>query len=364
MRSASQPRLCACLCAINISVGLLLVSIIELPLFGQSTGTPPAKVCIDRDSSFYTSAQQSFAAKEYRQSAVLFAEAERACPEETDSLLYEGKALVNVGDFVGADRALRVHLAKNPRSAEAFYLLGFVLQRENKPKESLEVFTRAAALQTPQANDLKIVGLDYVLLDDYRDAIHWLSRAVAIDPLNSEAWYYLGRAQMNQGHFVEAEQAFTRVLELSPRDVKAENNLGLVYEAQNRNADALKAYEMAVAWQSTSEHPSEQPMLNYGTLLISQNRPSEAIAVLEPAVRIAPSNAACHEQLARAYLQTGKIKDAVAEMSRAVQLEPGNSRFHYELGRIYRKDGMQEAAQQEFSRSAALYGTKSTPEDK
>lgn len=366
---AKKYDLCACLHTTCACLSLSLwAALALLPFtqssFAQSSSSKIADVPSNHVFEVYVRAKIAFDAKDYGQAATLFAEAESAHPGQTDSLVFEGKALVNVGDFAGADRALETHLTRNPQSAEALYLLGYVLQRENKPKESLESFTRAAALRPPQANDLKLVGLDYVLLDDYRDAIRWLTRAVEMDAHNSEAWYDLGRAQMNQGHFIEAEQAFKRVLELSPRDVKAENNLGLVYEAQNRTDDALKADEAAIAWESSSKNPSELPLLNYGTLLVTRNRWADAIAVLEPAIKLAPLNAACHEQLARAYLQAGNITGASIEMSRAAQIEPGNARYHYELGRIYRRAGLKNEAQQELDRSAALYGTKSTAQDK
>lgn len=314
--------------------------------------------------SLSAQAQDAFDGKRYADAAKLFDEA-AADPQTTDAgtaLLMEGKSLTNLNDFAGADKALRKCLARNARSSEALYLLGYVLQRENKPRESLEVFTRAAAVEPPTANDLKIVALDYVLLDDYADAVHWLERALKADPLNAEAWYDLGRARMTQGDFVPAEQAFQHALKISPRDVKSENNLGLVYEAENRVPEALRAYEAAIADQQGIAHPSEQPLLNYGTLLISQNRSADAIRVLGPAVQIAPTDSACHEQLARAYAQAGKVAEAQQQMEQAVLLDQQNARLHYELGQLYRRVGRSKESEAELKQSAKLYGSHSTPE--
>jgi Flp pilus assembly protein TadD len=277
------------------------------------------------------------------------------------ALLEEGKALATAGDLSGAERALKTYLRQHERSAPALYLLGYVLQRENKPKESLAIFTSAAAIQAPQANDLRIVALDYVLIDDYPDAIHWLGLAVHLDPLNAEAWYDLGRSQMNQGNFVAAQQAFEHVLAISPRDVKALNNLGLSYEAQNRTSDALHAYADAIAAQQGVAHPSEQPLLNDGNLLISQNRSAEAVATLESAIRIAPSDPKCHEALARAYLQAEQLPQAQQQFEQAVALDPANPRLHFQLGHLYRRLGLAAKAKTELALSEKLYGTHSTP---
>lgn len=325
-----------------------------------------AGTAMAQQPSLYSQGQQAFAEKRYAEAAKLFAASAAAKEQATearasDALLMEGKSLVNIDDFTGAERVLKAYLEQNLRSAPTLYLLGYVLQRENKAKESLEAFTKAAAIQRPTANDLRIVALDYVLLDDYPDAIRWLTRAVEEDPRNANAWYDLGRSQMNQGNFVAAQKAFDRALSIVPRDVKTLNNLGLSYEGQNRLPDALHAYEMAIASQQGSAHPSEQPLLNYGTLLTSQNRIAEAIAALEPAVRIAPKDAKCREELARAYQAADRLPEARQQLEEAVALDPTNPRLHYQLGRLYHRAGFEEKAKAELELSAKLYGTHSTP---
>jgi len=335
----------------------------------SATGTLKAQ----GQTSTYSRAQQAFAAKDFRTAANLYAEAaeaEAASPSGSryDALLMQAKALIRLSDFTGADPVLRRHIAAIPRSspgsAQALYLLGFVLHRENKPRESLAVYTQAAAIQPPQADDLKIVALDYVLLDDYADAIRWLRRAVAADPKNSEAWYSLGRAQMNQGSFVEAERDFNQTLALRSDDSKALNNLGLSLEAQNRTEEALAAYHRAIAAKARGAHASEQPFLNLGTLLNAKARSSEAVSPLQQAIAVAPKCPRCHEELARAYLATDREDLGTREMEQAVALDPKNPRLHYQLGQIYRHAGLAAKADAELKTSAGLYGSHSTPVDK
>ena len=170
----------------------------------------------------------------------------------------------------------RQALALRPNSAEAMYFLARLLQLRNVPRDSLSWFTQAAKIEPPSAEDLRIVALDYVLLNDASDALHWLTRSVAMDPTNAEAWYDMGRAQMTQGNYVAAKEPMLKALQFQPRMVKAENNLGLIYEAQNLLTEAGQAYREAVRWQTGNPHPSEQPLLNYGTLLTSQQHATES----------------------------------------------------------------------------------------
>src|SRR5258707_776013 len=124
----------------------------------------------------YARAVASFKAKEYRKAADLFTQVEGGSAGTTDAMLYKGKCLANLGDFAQAEGALRAYLERRPESPDALAFLGFVLHRENKPQESLEFYNRSARIEAPHADDLKIVALDYVLLNDLQDAVKWLEK--------------------------------------------------------------------------------------------------------------------------------------------------------------------------------------------
>jgi len=79
------------------------------------------------------------------------------------------------------------------------------IARRAKPQSPGDVH-KAAQHRTPTGDDLKIVGLDYVLLNDYPDAIKWLEKAVEAEPKNKEAWYFLGRAYYTKSSIPEARK--------------------------------------------------------------------------------------------------------------------------------------------------------------
>jgi tetratricopeptide (TPR) repeat protein len=218
-----------------------------------------------------------FRAGNYSSAAELLAHAETASPRRTDALLFEGKALVHLSNFPAAEQALHSYLSAHPDSSDGLYLLGLVLHCQNRPSESLAAYTRATAIAPATGDDRKIVGLNYVLLDDYPDAIKWLQNAVERDPQNKDAWYYLGRDLYTKSQRVEARQAFLTVLNLDPHDSRAENNLGLIYETDGQPAAAMEAYRKAIAWQDESHHPNEQPYVNLGNVLMEQGRIKDAL---------------------------------------------------------------------------------------
>jgi tetratricopeptide (TPR) repeat protein len=307
-----------------------------------------------QSSSAFDRGLSQFRAGSYSSAAALFAEAETAAPGTTDALLYRAKSLVHLQDFAGAKQALRGYLQSHHDSSDALYMLGFVLNRENQPSESLDSYTKAAAIAGPTADDLKIVGLDYVLLDDYADAIKWLEKAVTFDPKNKDAWYYLGRAYYTRARLGEAHKAFQTVLDLDHTNARAENSLGLIFETQGKPADAIEAYRKAIAWQERNPPISEQPYVNLGNLLAEQGHMQEAVAPLEKAVVLAPNNAYCHITLGVFYRKRREFENARRELARATELEPNNAVAHYQLGRLYKDMNELDRAKAEFDRTAEL----------
>jgi tetratricopeptide (TPR) repeat protein len=332
-----------------------LLPLVMVLFLGGLRGSAQSSGAFDRGMA-------EFRAGNYSSAAVLFADAETASPGATDALLYQAKSLVHIQDFAGAERGLRGYVASHPDSSDALYMLGFVLNRQNRPAESLVSYTKAAAIARPMADDLKIVGLDYALLDDYTDAIKWLEKAVALDGHNKDAWYYLGRAYYTKSRLIEARNAFLTVLDLDPRDAKAENNLGLIFESSGQPDAATEAYRKAITWQEQSLHPSEQPYVNLGNLLMEQDRAAEAVGPLEKAVALAPDNAFCHMTLGVYYRKTGQLEPARRELERATQLDPENAVAHYQLGRLYKDIHAPDLARVEFERTAELKGRAANSE--
>lgn len=283
-------------------------------------------------------------------------------PEPLGSSLPTAQQLMHEGKFAEADAALRPLIAADTKAAEPRYLLAYTLMREDKPADSLREYTAAAALRKPTPADLRNVALDYVLLKDLGDAERWMSRSLEMDSKDAESWYAMGRLHYTQGRYSDALSCFEKTLALNPRSVKAENNLGLAYEALNQNDDAVRAYRTAIAWQKDDPRPSEQPLLNLAILLLHRNQTQKAQDLLQQAAQIAPKEPRIHENLGQVYLRTGETSDAVAEFDAAVKLAPENPRYHFLLGQACRRSGDDARARQEFAKSEALNGSHSTPD--
>jgi len=277
--------------------------------------------------------------------------------------LAEARALMDLGKLSQAEQVLRRYLEVRKNSADAHYLLGYILFKKQDPKSSLAEYTEGARYRRPGAADLEVVASDYVLLKDYPDADKWFTKAVEWNPNDSLGWYYLGRTKYNENRFEEAIAAFERCLRLNPKDVKAADNLGLSYEGLNRTGEAVAAYRNAIAWQAEAPVKNPGPFLNLGSLLADGDRLDEGLSNLLEAARLDPRDYRVHRQLGKAYTRLNQLEKAQAELEKAVELAPQNAPVHFMLAQVYRKQGLMEKAKVENDRYTALVGSNSTPKN-
>ena len=262
-------------------------------------------------------------------------------------------------ELVNTEARLRTSLQHNPQSTDTLYELALVLRKENKPRESLTTYTRAAQIQKPNAVQLRSVALDYVLLDDYDDAVRWLRVALGMDPNNTDVLYSLGRCLYTKNLFPEAEKVYLRLLALDPTNLKAKENLGLTYDAQNDPQRAEEALRTAAQWAKERALRDPWPYLDLGIFLLEQARASDAQPFLETAVQLDPQSALAHQKLGMALVSNGDSTGGIRELELAVGLAPKDPKAHFELGRAYRAAGQQDKARAEFDISKALYGQHS-----
>jgi tetratricopeptide (TPR) repeat protein len=274
--------------------------------------------------------------------------------------LAEARALLEMGKLSEAEKATRRYLEARKNSADAHYLLGYILFRKQEPKASLAEYTEGAKYRRPGAADLEVVASNYVLLNNYRDADKWFTKAVEWNPGDALGWYYLGRTKYNENRFEEAISAFRECLKLNPKDVKAEDNLGLSYEGLNRTEEAMAAYRNAIAWQSDSPVKNPGPFLNLGSLLVDSEHVDEGLPHLLEAVRLDPADFHTHRQLGKAYMRLNQLEKARAELEQAAEMAPQNAPVHFMLAQVYRRQGLMDKAKAENDRYLALAGASSS----
>src|SRR5438309_2461579 len=129
-----------------------------------------------------------------------------------DPELLAAQSLIDSANFGEAESFVRKYIQVHADSADAHYLLAYILFREGYPKSSLAEFNEGAKHRAPGALDMQVAGADYFLMEDYPAADKWLSSSIERDPKDPTALYFLGRTKYNEKQFEEAAGMLTRCL--------------------------------------------------------------------------------------------------------------------------------------------------------
>ncbi len=96
---------------------------------------------------------------------------------------------------------------------------------------------------------LHALGILYAQQDNFTDAIACLEKAILQAPTNPIFGLHLANILKTQGLFSQAGQVLLNTLASHPHYAPALNNLGTVYYAQSKLADAVTYYQAAIAQQ-------------------------------------------------------------------------------------------------------------------
>ncbi|HYO82150.1 MAG TPA: FG-GAP-like repeat-containing protein, partial [Bryobacteraceae bacterium] len=165
-----------------------------------------------------------------------------------------------------------------------------------------------------------LLGLSRQLSGDSAAAESEFRTVVGRKPTDFKARFFLARALLLNSKLTEAAETARRAGELGEAPARVHNLMGLVFEEQNRNAEALEAYSRAV----TASKDFAEAHVNRGKLLLKLNRPGEASEDLKIAVKLDGGSFDGLHALARAQIAVGDHDQARALLKRAASL-PGDT---------------------------------------
>jgi tetratricopeptide (TPR) repeat protein len=219
----------------------------------------------------------------------------------------------------------------------------------NKYEPAREIFTAVLRIHPEDASALTLVGVAYLRLKQYPEAINSLKQSTRLAPKEHFTWGVLGEVYLTQQQNQEAIAAYTEALRLKPDDKRWQAGLKNATEALNaptkdaarkdaeKPKDAEAYYEEGMNYFAAKNYREAIESLTNATKLrpdytdaftplgiayIQLEMYGQAVSPLREAVRLDPRRGLSHGALAQAYLNLGKNKDAFAEFKEAARLEP------------------------------------------
>jgi spermidine synthase len=267
-------------------------------------------------------------------------------PDDIKSLSKLGYIAWNEQDYEDAIRRFRQVLAIDPRHASAYIHLGVSYAAQGKFAASIASYQRAKDLQADLAG---VVGQSIDLVERL-----WRAKQHPDDPA---AQTRLGELYASDGRFDRAIECFEKATALDPHSPQTFFTLARSYEAEERDADALRAYERGL-----TINPTDAQARNNREKLAIKRALDLGIHVELPFgedgfLTIDPSSATSYYQLGLRYLRNDEADPAVLALRRAIVLQPDHDGAQLFLGLAYTSLGVLDKAEDAYRRAIALRPT-------
>ena len=154
----------------------------------------------------------------------------------------------------------------------------------------------------------------------YERALNEFERAFEGDRSLLWAGINAGVALMHLKRHDEALRALARVISLAPRNAHAINAVGNVFIADKRYADALPAFDAALAEENTIAAIH----YNRAVALHNLSRPDEAAASYRRAIELDPNVVVMHSGLGAVLMELGDFDEARSAFATALKRDPYN----------------------------------------
>ncbi|CAG8685957.1 19768_t:CDS:1, partial [Racocetra persica] len=93
---------------------------------------------------------------------------------------------------------------------------------------------------------MRSLGAYWFKQKEYRKSIECYAKALNVNPIFEKAWFVKGCAAMHVEEWDVAQQAFSRAISLDPENSEAWNNLASVFLKQGRKPDAFNAFQQGL----------------------------------------------------------------------------------------------------------------------
>jgi len=134
--------------------------------------------------------------------------------------------------------------------------------------------------------------------------------------------FQAGLTQMAKKNWSAATTSFQNVLAISPSNLYANYDLGVIAQATGHSSEAISYYNKTLA-----ANAAYQPAIYNEAILLESSDPQKAIAMYQEVVKIDPKAATAYLRLAVVQAEQGDSTDAKANDAKAVSIDPALSKY-------------------------------------
>jgi tetratricopeptide (TPR) repeat protein len=271
---------------------------------------------------------------------------------------------IREGKFTEAEGPLRAYLGEHPKSARAWYMLGYSLYAQRKIGESIKALAQSLQIDVSNGDAHKVLGRDLMMIGRFDAAKIEFEQGAQLNPKSAEMPYNLGKLFSIQDNWADARHQFEKAIRIDSEYMEAYDGLGFALEALGDDTGAAANYKKAIEMTEARHSGFAAPYINMSALL---NRMGDRTAALDYAGRALQANPNSDRalfQMAKAHEYEGDLNTAVEELKRAIAINSHSSSYFYVLSTVYRKLGKTDDSRKAMEKFSALDRESSDLEQK
>jgi tetratricopeptide (TPR) repeat protein len=187
-----------------------------------------------------------------------------------------------------------------------------------------------------------ILGVAYLNIEKYQDAIEALERAKTLDPEKAETLFYLGLSYYSINDFKKAEQSLTAAKENGYQpEIQIDQKLAEIYLQLQDFPKSAANYEQVISLNDNDVNYFVKPIWIY---LEKTNQPDKALKLAAKAVKDHPKVAMSHNLMGWALIFNNQLAKAESHLKMAMALDPNLDATYLNYGLLFEKRQQPERA--------------------
>jgi tetratricopeptide (TPR) repeat protein len=226
-------------------------------------------------------------------------------------------ALMQKGDYPGAERAWLDALRMEPEDVAALSNLGSVYSSMGRQEEAVAQFRKALAADPENYKTRSNLGVALARLGQTDEALGHLRKSLELNPGEVQTYTALGTVLSNLERYAEAREVLEQALELDPLSADSLNILGGILARSGDFPGAIARFEKALGIDPNSP----VTVFNLGRAQVAAGLAGAGIRNVERADQMARGqDPTIADRLSEIYANAGRFSEAAATARRAASL--------------------------------------------
>ncbi len=270
-------------------------------------------------------------------------------PDSPDTVALIGSVYEYLGKTAEAMKYWETCLEIDPRRVDVKIALAAIALERDEYARAVELSREAARIAPEALGVHRDLARALMAQGQFAEAVESLEREIRRHPHDATSRFLLAQARLQQRQYEEAKNAYQAVISIRPDHAKAHHGLMIVCARLGEKAESLRCAEK---FSRLDTAPRDAGMRRRGTsdyldllhrdvarthtgagrIYARQGDHRNAESLLRRAARIDPNNWVCRQELAAAYLGSGRRQPADELCDELIEIDDDNAACYFNTG--------------------------------